>query len=170
MPFGSICFSRRVFTSRLPPLSVIAWTLPATNSELTKTVPLSPWRIPRASSTSLAQTSALKPGGSFIFDTGSLSAGVGIGNAGTGAIFIAVSVPGRPLAQNGSSSFFASVCACAASGNPTSIVNRAASTGRLPRKESMFIGLLPGVFVVARFRTARPRRACASAVRGGRKA
>ena len=52
---------------------------------------------------SLAHTSALKPGGSFIFAIGSLSAAVGSGNAGTGAIFIAVSVFGRPLAQNGSS-------------------------------------------------------------------
>jgi hypothetical protein len=36
-------------------------------------------------------------------EVGSLSGAVGIGNAGTGAIFIAASLFGRPLAQPGSS-------------------------------------------------------------------
>src|SRR5262245_20713456 len=62
-----------------------------------------PWRSPRASSTPEAHTSALKPGVSMDFLTGSWSTGVGTGNAGTGAIFMAVSVFGRPLAQPGSS-------------------------------------------------------------------
>src|SRR5262245_58351605 len=60
--------------------------------------------MPRASRMLLAQTSTLKPGGSLILLTGSLSAAVGIGCAATGAIFIAASVFGRPAAQNGSSS------------------------------------------------------------------
>ena len=80
----------------------------------------------------------LEAGGSFIFEIGGLSAGVRIGNAGTGAIFIAVSVFGRPMAQNGSSSFLAS-WALAASGSPTAIETTAASTDRLLRLESRFI-------------------------------
>ena len=83
--------------------SGITYTLLATKSELTKMLPFSPWRRPRASSTPEAQTSALKPGGSLNLVTGSWSAGVGTGNAGTGAIFMASSVFGRPLAQPGSS-------------------------------------------------------------------
>src|SRR5688500_2283031 len=40
----------------------------------------------------------LKPGGSFAFATGSLSAGVGIGGATIGASFAAASLPaGRPI-------------------------------------------------------------------------
>src|SRR6478752_967445 len=85
------------------PFSGIAYTLLATNSELTKMLPLAPWRSSRASSTPDAQVSTLKPGGSLNLLVGSLSGAVGIGNAGTGAIFIASSVFGRPLAQPGSS-------------------------------------------------------------------
>ena len=66
-------------------------------------LPLSPWRSSRASSTPEAQVSTLKPGGSLNLAVGSLSAAVGIGNAGTGAIFMAESDFGRPLAQPGSS-------------------------------------------------------------------
>src|SRR6202008_3679059 len=67
-------------------------------------VPLGPSLISRASSTPEAQVSTLKPGGSLNFLVGSWSAGVGIGKAGTGAIFMAVSEAfGRPLAQPGSS-------------------------------------------------------------------
>ena len=43
--------------------------------------------MPRASRTFGAQTWTLKPGGSLILLTGSLSAAVGIGCAATGAIF-----------------------------------------------------------------------------------
>ena len=75
----------------------------ATNSVLTKMLPLAPWRSSRASSMPEAQVSTLKPGGSLNLAVGSLSAAVGIGKAGTGAIFMAVSVFGRPLAQPGSS-------------------------------------------------------------------
>src|SRR4051812_7137830 len=86
------------------PFSLMTYTLLATNSELTKTLPLLPWRSSRASSTPEAQVSTLKPGGSLKFLVGSLSGEVGIGNAGTGAIFIADSFfAGRPLAQPGSS-------------------------------------------------------------------
>ena len=66
-------------------------------------LPFAPWRSSRASSTPEAQVSTLKPGGSLNFDVGSLSAAVGIGKAGTGAIRMAASVFGRPLAQPGSS-------------------------------------------------------------------
>src|SRR6476661_6032288 len=113
------------------PFSGIAYTFWATNSELTKTLPLSPWRSSRASSTPEAQVSTLKPGGSLNFFVGSLSGAVGIGKAGTGAIFMAVSLLGRPLAQPGSSCLgFASAGAsgfgdgelgvgCAMAGKPT---------------------------------------------------
>jgi hypothetical protein len=47
----------------------------------------------------------LKPGGNLNFAVGRFSGAVGIGNAGTGAIFIAVSVLGRPLAHPGSGSW-----------------------------------------------------------------
>src|SRR6478672_9377961 len=99
------------------PFSGITYTLLATNSELTKILPLSPWRSSRASSTPDAQVSTLKPGGSLNLAVGSLSGAVGIGNAGTGAIFIASSVFGRPLAQPGSSAGGGVVCARA--GKPT---------------------------------------------------
>src|SRR6478735_2550105 len=112
------------------PFSGMTYTLLATNSELTKMLPLSPWRSSRASSTPEAQVSTLKPGGSLKFLVGSLSGAVGIGNAGTGAIFMADSLFGRPLAHPGSSSFgFASAGAggtgdgdagfgCACAGKP----------------------------------------------------
>src|SRR6478735_734075 len=58
-----------------------------------------------------AQVSTLNPGGSLNFAVGSLSGAVGIGNAGTGAICIAASDLGRPLAHPGSSA--GGVCASA---------------------------------------------------------
>src|SRR5678816_1961841 len=91
-----------------------AYTLLPTNRVLTTIVPLGPSRISRASSTPEAQVSTLKPGGSLNFLVGSWSAGVGTGKAGTGAIFMAVSVFGRPLAQPGSSAG-----ACCADATPT---------------------------------------------------
>src|ERR1041384_5270917 len=66
-------------------------------------LPFAPSRKPRASSTPEAHVSTLKPGGNLNLEVGSLSGAVGIGNAGTGAIFIATSLLGRPLAQPGSS-------------------------------------------------------------------
>src|SRR5690606_9889716 len=81
-------------------------------------LPLAPWRRPRASSTPEAQVSTLKPGGSLNFAVGSLSGAVGIGNAGTGAICIAASVFGRPLAHPGSSAGGGVCCASAGSTRP----------------------------------------------------
>src|ERR1051325_8731661 len=69
-------------------------------------LPFAPSRKPRASSTPDAQVSTLKPGGNLNLEVGSLSGAVGIGNAGTGAIFIATSDFGRPLAHPGSSAGF----------------------------------------------------------------
>src|SRR5437879_1386597 len=66
-------------------------------------LPFAPSRTPRASSTPEAHVSTLKPGGNLNLEVGSLSGAVGIGNAGTGAIFIATSDFGRPLAHPGSS-------------------------------------------------------------------
>src|SRR5882672_11008223 len=69
-------------------------------------LPFAPSRKPRASSTPEAHVSTLKPGGNLNLEVGSLSGAVGIGNAGTGAIAIAVSDFGRPLAHTGSSGGF----------------------------------------------------------------
>src|SRR6185295_5189304 len=101
MPAAIGSLSMITLGSRLPGGN--AYTLLPTNRVLTMIVPLGPSRISRASSTPEAQVSTLKPGGSLNFLVGSWSAAVGIGNAGTGAIFMAVSVFGRPLAQPGSS-------------------------------------------------------------------
>ena len=70
MPVASGILSMITLASRLP-VSGITYTLLATNSELTKMLPFSPWRRPRASSTPEAQTSTLKPGGSLNFLIGS---------------------------------------------------------------------------------------------------
>src|SRR4051812_5616903 len=102
MPVANGILSMITFASCLP-CSGMTYTLLPTNNVLTKMLPLAPWRKPRASSTPEAQVSTLNPGGSLNLEVGNWSAGVGIGNAGTGAIFIAVSVFGRPLAQPGSS-------------------------------------------------------------------
>src|SRR4029079_15112961 len=66
-------------------------------------LPFAPSRKPRASSTPEAHVSTLKPGGNLNLEVGSLSGAVGIGNARTGAIAMAVSDFGRPLAHPGSS-------------------------------------------------------------------
>ena len=107
MPVACSVLSMMTFAVRLPStaFSGIAYTLLATNRLLTKMLPLSPWRSSRASSTPEAQVSTLKPAGSLNFFVGSWSAAVGIGNAGTGAIFMALSDAfGRPLAHPGSGS------------------------------------------------------------------
>src|SRR5512147_665317 len=78
-------------------------------------LPFAPSRKPRASSTPDAQVSTLKPGGNLNLEVGSLSGAVGIGNAGIGAICIAASVFGRPLAHPGSS---AGGFGCASVGGP----------------------------------------------------
>src|SRR4051812_45069644 len=78
-------------------------------------LPFAPSRNSRASSTPDAQVSALKPGGNLNFEVGSLSGAVGIGNAGTGAILIATSDFGRPLAHPGSG---AGGACCASAGSP----------------------------------------------------
>src|SRR4051812_27555297 len=123
MPVASGMLSMMTLALRSP-CSLITYTLLATNSELTKTLPLLPWRSSRASSTPDAHVSTLKPGGSLNLEVGSLSAAVGMGNAGTGAIFIAASVLGRPLAQPGSSAGggggdAAPGVGCASTGKPT---------------------------------------------------
>src|SRR3954454_24412018 len=79
-------------------------------------LPFAPSRKPRASSTPEAHVSTLKPGGNLNLEVGSLSGAVGIGNAGIGAICIAASAFGRPLAHPGSA---AGGGACwASAGNP----------------------------------------------------
>ena len=137
MPAAIGMLSMMTLASCLP-FSGITYTLLATNSVLTKMLPFSPWRRPRASSTPEAQISTLKPGGSLNFLIGSWSAGVGTGNAGTGAIFMASSVFGRPLAQPGSSSGF-----CCASAPPAahSAASAISDTARMVRGT---VCLLPG--------------------------
>src|SRR5436190_15455878 len=114
--------------SRLPGGN--AYTLLPTNRVLTTIVPLGPSRISRASRTPEAHVSTLKPGGSLNFFVGSWSAAVGIGKAGTGAIFMALSLAlGRPLAQPGSSAG-----ACCAEAAPT-----AQSTAHATNERKSFI-------------------------------
>src|SRR3954462_6640027 len=84
-------------------------------------LPFGPCRRPRASSTPDAHVSTLKPGGNLNLAVGSLSAAVGIGNAGTGAICIAASPFGLPLAHPGSSA--GGVCATAARPNPHNVAS-----------------------------------------------
>src|SRR4029077_18030235 len=112
MPVASGILSMMTLALRSP-CSGTTYTLLATNRELTKMLPFGPWRKPRASRMPEAQVSTLKPGGNLNLEVGSLSGSVGIGKAGTGAIFIAVSFAlGRPLAHPGSSA--GGVCASAA--------------------------------------------------------
>src|SRR5690349_14202189 len=89
MPVANSVLSTMVLGLRSP-FSAMAYTL-------------LPWRSDRASSTPEAQVSTLKPGGSLNLAVGNWSTAVGMGNDGTGAMRVAASVLGRPLAQPGSS-------------------------------------------------------------------
>src|SRR4051812_6843495 len=122
MPVASGILSMMTLALRSP-CSGTMYTLLATKRELTRMLPFGPWRRPRASRMPEAQVSTLKPGGSLNLAVGSLSAAVGIGNAGTGAIFMADSDFGRPLAQPGSSAGGGVVWAQAARLVQQSVVN-----------------------------------------------
>ena len=94
-PFGRCRPAAITLTSRLPPLSIerIDLVEQARADEHRALVAL---RSQRALPTPAAKTSTLKPGGTFIFATGSLSAAVGIGGGAIGASLAAPSVSGRP--------------------------------------------------------------------------
>src|SRR5512144_2376095 len=72
-----------VFTTRWPPWSTTASTLPATRLD-TKSVPLSPHVIARALLIPLAHSSTLNPCGPLILPTGISAAGFGAGGCATG--------------------------------------------------------------------------------------
>src|SRR5256885_13368678 len=69
MPFGELRPLRMVFTSRVPPRSTTAYTF-FDRRLLTNTVPFSPRASERASGMPSAQTSTLKPGGTFSLSVG----------------------------------------------------------------------------------------------------
>jgi hypothetical protein len=81
----------------------------------------------------------LNPAGTFILAIGSLSAGVAMGNGGTGAIAAPGPVLGRPTAQKGTSSSLAGggagvLCCWAVAGNTTAIrIRRARPNASLRR-------------------------------------
>src|SRR2546426_9920115 len=69
MPFGALRPLRTVFTSRVPPRSTTAYTF-FDRRLLTNTVPFLPRASERASGMPSAQTSTLKPGGTFSLSVG----------------------------------------------------------------------------------------------------
>src|SRR5262245_16848517 len=89
-----------VLTSRWPPLSSTAYTLPATRL-LTKSVPLSPHVMTRALLIPLAQRDTLKPGGTLILSTGISPGALGAGGWAMGASVESAMLAGWPCFQGG---------------------------------------------------------------------
>src|SRR2546426_10077635 len=89
-----------VLTSRWPPLSTTAYTLPATRL-LTKSVPLSPQVMARALLIPCAQRETLKPGGTLILSTGISPGAFGAGGWGMGASVESAMLAGWPCFQGG---------------------------------------------------------------------
>src|SRR5262245_63035235 len=83
-PLGSSRPLAITFTSRWPPLSTTAYTLPATRLD-TNSVPLSPHVIARALLMPCAHSSAWKPGGSLILAIGISPGALGDGGWAIGA-------------------------------------------------------------------------------------
>src|SRR2546426_12400255 len=89
-----------VLTSRWPPLSTTAYTLPATRL-LTNSVPLSPQVITRALLIPCAQRETLKPGGTLILSTGISPGALGAGGCAMGARVESAILDGWPCFQVG---------------------------------------------------------------------
>src|SRR5213594_1178244 len=89
-----------VLTSRWPPLSTTAYTLPATRL-LTNSVPLSPQVITRALLSPCAQSETLKPGGTLILSTGISPGALGAGGWAMGASGESAMLGGWPCFQVG---------------------------------------------------------------------
>src|SRR5262245_57280666 len=89
-----------VLTSRWPPLSSTAYTLPATRL-LTKSVPLSPHVMTRALLMPLAQSDTLKPRGTLILSTGISPGALGAGGWAMGASVESAMLAGWPCFQGG---------------------------------------------------------------------
>src|SRR5439155_17145362 len=118
-----------VLTSRWPPLSTTAYTLPATRL-LTNSVPLSPQVITRALLIPCAQSEALKPGGSLILSTGISPGALGAGGWAMGASAESAMLGGWPCFQVGGGACWAP--ASGASARPTT--SAAVSDVRMMRR------------------------------------
>src|SRR3989454_12361670 len=99
-PLGRLRPLAMVLTSRWPPLSTTAYTLPATRL-LTNSVPLSPQVITRALLIPCAQREALKPGGTLILSTGISPGALGAGGCAMGARVESAILDGCPCFQVG---------------------------------------------------------------------
>src|SRR5437867_9242727 len=117
-----------VLTSRWPPLSTTAYTLPATRL-LTNSVPLSPQVITRALLIPCAQREALKPGGTLILSTGISPGALGAGGWAMGASVESAMLGGWPCFQVGGACW---APASGASASPTT--SAAVSDARMMRR------------------------------------
>src|SRR5262245_57364099 len=99
-PLGSSRPLAITFTSRWPPLSTTAYTLPATRLD-TNSVPLSPHVIARALLMPWAHSSAWKPGGSLILAMGISPGAFGDGGWAIGARVESAIEAGWPCFQGG---------------------------------------------------------------------
>src|SRR5262245_49015075 len=87
-------------TSRWPPLSSTAYTLPATRLD-TNSVPLSPQVMTRALLMPDAHSETLKPGGTLILSMGISLAALGAGGWAIGASVESARLAGWPCFQGG---------------------------------------------------------------------
>src|SRR5215468_4964350 len=110
-------------TSRCPPRSRTAYTLPATRLD-TNSVPLSPQVMARALLIPEAQSSALKPGGTLILSTGMSAAALGAGGWGMGARVESAMLAGCPCFQVGG----AAACCAHARTEPRATTVRATAS------------------------------------------
>src|SRR5262245_22445284 len=100
MPLGRLRPLAIVLSSRWPPRSTIAYTLPATRLD-TNSVPLAPQTITRALLMPDAHSSILKPGGSLILLSGISPGALGAGGCATGASGESAMLAGWPCFQGG---------------------------------------------------------------------
>src|SRR4051795_13207591 len=118
MPFGESRPLSIVLTSRLPSLLVTAYTLFALRL-LTNTVPLSPIASERASGMPSAQTSTLKPAGTFSVFTGRSLAERPVMCGAKGCSVDSDNAAGLPCCQDGGGD----CCASAGTANAAAIAN-----------------------------------------------
>src|ERR1700704_3088857 len=135
MPFGALRPLRMVFTSRVPPRSTTAYTF-FDRRLLTNTVPLSPSASERASGMPSAQTSTLKPAGTFSLSVGRSLAGRPVRCGANGCRVDSASAGGLPCCQDGAGAAAGLSCARALAEN--------ASATAIPMDLFMSLGLLCG--------------------------
>src|SRR3954471_24118361 len=116
MPLGASWSLRTVFTLRLPLLSTTAYTFFALRL-LTNTVPLSPIASERASGMPSAQTSTLKPAGTFSVFTGRSLAERPVMCGANGCSVDSDNAAGLPCCQDGGGAAAGLSCAKADAAN-----------------------------------------------------